>query len=249
MESEKPFVRLAEIYDELMEEEFYRRMVGYLERVFERYSIRPGRALDLACGTGRFSIYLAKKGWAVTGLDISGQMLSVARRRTKDAGLNIKFIRGDMVNLKADEGYDLATCFYDSINYILDETKLSKFFKRVKKALSPAGYFVFDINTLRGLRDYWDTNLRRRIFPSGESLWMTRWDEDTNINTLKVTASFKGKNCSFKRLTEVHRERGYPNETVADLLEKAGFRSVDVFECFSFAPDDGAAGKVAVIAK
>ena len=248
IEREKPFAELAQIYDELMEEDFYERMIDYLGRVFEEYSIEPGRVLDLACGTGRFSLHLAGEGWAVTGLDKSAQMIKVARQHTKETELNIRFVLADMVDFSTNEQFDTITCFYDSINYILDEERLSRLFKWVKQALAPAGYFIFDLNTLHGLKEYWNTSLRRRLFLRGQSIWMTCWNEETKINTLKLIASFKMADGSFKRLTEIHRERGYPNETVVDLLKQVGFRSVDIFDCFSFAPDDGIAGKVMVIA-
>ena len=249
MENEKPFSKLAEIYDELMEEDFYEKMLRYLEEGFERYSIMPGKVLDLACGTGRFSLHLATKGWSVTGIDISPQMLALARQHSEESGLPIRFILGNMVELKTDEVYDLVTCFYDSVNYILDEDRLLRLFKRVQKTLAAVGCFIFDLNTLHGLKEYWNTGMRRRIFSKGHSLWMTCWNEDTQINTLKLVASFREGDGSFKRLTEVHHERGYTNDTVNRLLKKAGFHSVDMFECFSFDPDDGEAGKIMVIAR
>lgn len=62
-------------------------------------AIRSGRALDLGCGMGRHSIYLAAHGWQVTGLDSAGRALHIARRRADKAGVDIDFVRGDVTRI------------------------------------------------------------------------------------------------------------------------------------------------------
>jgi SAM-dependent methyltransferase len=63
-------------------------------------AIPPGRALDLGCGMGRHSIYLASNGWQVTGLDSTGRALRTARQRAEKFGLNINFIHGDVTRIE-----------------------------------------------------------------------------------------------------------------------------------------------------
>jgi SAM-dependent methyltransferase len=63
-------------------------------------AISTGKALDLGCGMGRHSIYLASHGWQVTGLDSSGRALRTARQRAEKVGLNVTFIRGDVTRLE-----------------------------------------------------------------------------------------------------------------------------------------------------
>jgi SAM-dependent methyltransferase len=60
-----------------------------------------GRALDLGCGTGRWAIDLALRGWHVTGIDLVGSAVSKARARAKDAGIEVQFIQGDVTALRA----------------------------------------------------------------------------------------------------------------------------------------------------
>src|SRR5262245_14483100 len=59
----------------------------------------PGRALDLGCGVGRATIYLAQLGWRTTGIDAVERALRVARRRAAKAGLDAEFVRGDLTQL------------------------------------------------------------------------------------------------------------------------------------------------------
>ncbi len=60
----------------------------------------PGRALDLGCGTGRNSIYLAQQGWEVTGIDFVGHAIAEARRKACATGLSARFIEGDVTRLE-----------------------------------------------------------------------------------------------------------------------------------------------------
>lgn len=78
----------------------------------------PGRALDLGCGRGAHAVYLASHGWQVTGVDLVPAALAKARQRATDAGVDVKFLDGDVTRLDAlglAPGYDLfldAGCFH-----------------------------------------------------------------------------------------------------------------------------------------
>src|SRR5215469_18354398 len=61
--------------------------------------LSPGRALDLGCGTGTDSVYLAQHGWDVTGVDMAPEALAAARRRAAAAGVSPRYVRGDATRL------------------------------------------------------------------------------------------------------------------------------------------------------
>ncbi len=65
-------------------------------------SLPAGRAIDLGCGAGTKSIYLARHGWKVTGVDISGQALTHARTRTAEAGVDVDYIQADLLNMPSE---------------------------------------------------------------------------------------------------------------------------------------------------
>lgn len=74
----------------------------------------PGRALDLGCGTGTETIYLAKHGWDVTGVDMVPRALSIARGRASEAGVSPRFVEGDVTRLQdfgVGNGYTLLVDF------------------------------------------------------------------------------------------------------------------------------------------
>jgi SAM-dependent methyltransferase len=77
-------------------------------------ALEPGRALDLGCGTGTDSVYLAKHGWDVTGVDMTPTALAAARRNAKGAGVAPRFIQGDVTRLHelgVGNGYSLLLDF------------------------------------------------------------------------------------------------------------------------------------------
>lgn len=75
----------------------------------ERREEPPGRALDLGCGTGTSSLYLARHGWEVVGVDFSVMAVRRARRRARRTGLPVRFYRADVTDLSFLSGpFDLA---------------------------------------------------------------------------------------------------------------------------------------------
>jgi len=88
--------------------------VGLVELVEGVRALAPGRALDLGCGSGTDSIYLARHGWTVTGVDIVPQALALARQNASEAGVTPTFVRGDvtrLVDLVPQGSFDLILDF------------------------------------------------------------------------------------------------------------------------------------------
>jgi SAM-dependent methyltransferase len=81
-------------------------------------ALPPGRALDLGCGTGTNAVYLAKRGWLVTGVDFVARALALARKRAAQAGVSPRFLQGDVTRLTelgVGEGHSLLLdlgCFH-----------------------------------------------------------------------------------------------------------------------------------------
>src|SRR5207248_8252043 len=65
----------------------------------EKGELPKGAALDLGCGTGDYAIYLARKGWTVTGVDLVAHAVERAQRKARAAGLDVRFKRGDITRL------------------------------------------------------------------------------------------------------------------------------------------------------
>jgi SAM-dependent methyltransferase len=81
--------------------------------IAEAEALPPGRALDLACGAGRNAVWLARRGWRVTGADFSAVALRAARELAASSGVEVDWIEADAVTwIPADRAYDLVTVMY-----------------------------------------------------------------------------------------------------------------------------------------
>ena len=134
------FHRLAPYYDELVGAKDYRREARTLEALARRYVRSGGRSwLDVACGTGRHLGFLRRRH-VVTGVDVSPEMLRVARRRLP----GIRLLRGDMRTLRLDETFDVVSCLYSAIGHLGSERELAATFANFARLLKPGGIAVVE---------------------------------------------------------------------------------------------------------
>lgn len=116
--------------------------VDFLERTLAAPA--GGTLLDMPCGSGRHSIELARRGYRVTGVDLSAEFLSQARSRAEQAQVDVDLRPGDMRNPElAAQSFDGAFCFGNSLPYF-DRTGVATFFSALQRAVRPGGKLVID---------------------------------------------------------------------------------------------------------
>jgi SAM-dependent methyltransferase len=103
-----------------------------------------GALLDLACGTGRHAIELARRGYEVVGLDLSLAMLARAGDDAQDLGAKLNFVQGDMRDMTFDEQFDGVYCWNTSFGYF-EEEKNAQVVDRVHRSLKSGGLFLLDV--------------------------------------------------------------------------------------------------------
>lgn len=108
--------------------------------------VKPCRVLEIGCGNGNDAIFLAKKGFDVTAIDISKRAITEAKGRTEKAGVRCSFFAEDITELKSVSGkfgfvYDRA-CFH-----FIPEEKRGKYIKTVKEFLLKDGYFLLIVSS------------------------------------------------------------------------------------------------------
>lgn len=132
------YYRLGEVYDE--ENKGLIADITFYLRKAREYG---GPILELACGTGRLSIPLAREGFDVTGLDISKPMLHYARK--KAAGLDISWVEADCRDFKMDREFAFIFLGYNSLSHLHDLDSLERCFSRVREHLRDDGHFAIDV--------------------------------------------------------------------------------------------------------
>ncbi|MEJ3652182.1 class I SAM-dependent methyltransferase [Actinomycetes bacterium KLBMP 9759] len=215
----------ADFFTELPNE-FWRRAVppeateaeiAYVERHLEP---EPGsRFLDVPCGSGRHTMALARRGYHVSGFDISEEALAHARRAAVAEGLEIELTLGDMRSVPRDSSVDAALCMGNSFGYF-DAAGAREFVEALAGAVRPGGGLVIDFGVVAEsiLPGY--TDGLNRVMETGDiSVEAT--------NSYEVAQSRINTTYRFGRGTEhVERTAVYHVRTCGDVvreLEAAGF--------------------------
>ena len=118
-----------------------RQEVDFLQRALRLEA--GSRVLDVPCGLGRHSLELASRGYRVTGVDLSPQMLDEGRAAAAGAHLAIEWHHADMRDLPWEAEFDAAFCFGNSFAYV-DPDGTRKFLRAVARALKPGARFALD---------------------------------------------------------------------------------------------------------
>src|SRR3954470_13643016 len=143
--------RLAPFYDELTRDHDYDGWTRYLEQAALKYGVRGRRLLDAACGTGKSFLPFLERGYAVTGCDISPEMLAVASAKAPTATL----FSADVRELGHVGEFDLITCLDDAVNYLTGDSDLDLAFGSFALNLAEDGVLVFDLNSVSTYRTTW----------------------------------------------------------------------------------------------
>lgn len=128
--------------------EFWDETWGTMEHTFADHDallaehtreLKPGRALDLGCGSGGNAVWLAERGWQVTAVDFSAVAIEKAKLRAADRGLEAEFIVSDATAFRPNGLYDLITSFYIQ----LWPEQRARMLSGAVEALAPGGRLLF----------------------------------------------------------------------------------------------------------
>jgi SAM-dependent methyltransferase len=225
----------ASLYDPSGQTAFSHKMLPYLRRLLRCHTMEGKRMVDVACGTGTVAISMAKAGRCVYGVDASKNMLAAARAKAAQKGVSVQWSQQDMRAFSLPQKMHLATCLYDSTNYMLTEEDVKATFDCVFDALLPGGLFFFDMNTIKALREIWNN---RSYFIDSDNLcvvFKSHYGQRRGRSAVEVTC-FQRVGTLYRRVTEEHVEQGYPRGRITALLTEAGFAVEAAYECFSFQP-------------
>lgn len=135
-----PYVAAARVYDLFYDEKDYAAESGAVIALAEQYAPGARSLLDVACGTGVHLSHLAGHYPRVAGIDVSEPMLDEARGSFPQ----LAFHRGDMRSFDLGEEFDVVTCLFSAVGYMLDEASLREAIATMARHLAPDGVLLVE---------------------------------------------------------------------------------------------------------
>jgi SAM-dependent methyltransferase len=212
-------------------------------------SLRPS-LLDLGCGTGEHLNLLSKAGFRCTGVDISEDMVAVARKRFPDG---IEFVRADMADIDYTAVFDMVISLFGSFNYQIDDSDAAEVLSKVHRALVRGGIGVFEIwNTSPIIKirekdiDVVSVTDWRGLSITRERGFKLRNDRSKTVVEVNYRYRINGPNGT-KTMRDRHIMRTFTPEEISRFLERAGLAVRQVYSGFQFQPHDGNSNRMVVV--
>jgi len=134
-----------QMYPYMFPEARYEAAQEQVEKILGLVGVKDGAVLDLCCGPGRHVCVLARKGFRVTGVDLTPFLLDKAKERGRAAGVDVEWIHEDMRSFVRSNGYDLVLSMFTSFGYFDDKEEDLKVLHNIHESLKPAGVCVVDV--------------------------------------------------------------------------------------------------------
>ena len=220
---------LAGFYDVLTAHHQHEVWLGRLEALALQCGLSGRRVLDVACGTGKSLLPLVRRGYSVTGCDLSPEMLAVARRAVP---ADVRLVEADMRALPDLGEFDLVTCLDDAINYLLGADDLRRALRSMASLLHPDGLLVFDTNTLATYEaDYTHSQVveGEDVFLCWRGQGLTPGRAGAGLQARATIEIFRRtEDQRWERRQSVHRQRHWSRDEVQRALRAARLRCVRV---------------------
>lgn len=120
----------------------------FMENIFKRFNVNVHDILDIACGTGRHAIEMTRRGYTITAIDISENMLTLAKKKAEEQNIQINFQRHDMTKLKFKDEFDAAYILFNTMITLVKNQDLIDFMEGINKSLRIGGLFIIEVGNL-----------------------------------------------------------------------------------------------------
>ncbi|MNH78768.1 Glycine/sarcosine N-methyltransferase [compost metagenome] len=250
--------KFAYVYDELMEDMPYPDWIRFARTAWDKLGM-PRTVVELGCGTGSITIPLVNSGFDVTGMDLSPDMLAVARRKMEQTPRgnrlfrdgSVRWVQQDMREWEMPEPVDSVISFCDCINYLLEPEDLTRTFRRTFDGLKQGGTFLFDVHHPNTLKRYeedqpfiWDEKSVSYIWTCERD---ARRNEIEHHLTIFAREQEQGSDM-YRRFEETHIQRAYDPNWIKLELTKCGFSQVNCYADFEWVEADDDAARLFFVA-
>jgi len=233
------YYALAPVYDRLNAEIDYSAWADYIDSKIKAHSgVKPELVLDLCCGTGSMTMELDRRGYDMTAIDLSPEMLDLAREKAAANGRaeNILFLCQDMCEFELYGTVQAVVSCLDSLNHLDGEGDLDKVFALVKNYLESGGIFCFDLNSEYKFENIYSDNAYVLEDEGIYCGWQNAYDRESRICEFYTSVFTENEDGSYERYDDFEREYCFTQECVKRLLEKNGFEIISVESGIDGAP-------------
>ena len=241
---------LAPFYDAINAEIDYKKWADFIEEIFNKEcKARPELVLDLGCGTGRMTLELADRGYDMTGIDYSPEMLDIARSAAEEGGKDVLWLCQDMREFELYGTVDAAVCCLDCINHLETVEDLEKCFSLIHNYLIPDGIFVFDINGKYKFENIYADRTYTMEEGGGVCIWENYYDPDSRICDFYITLFKECSDARYERYDETQSERMYTLEEIKSSLEKCNMEYLYALGDLDYTPGSDECERIYIVAK
>lgn len=234
MERNTEYDPFAAIYNRYWGEDYRAQALPIVERLLLAHLPARSSVLDVCCGTGQFASSVATRGFKVSGIDASAEMIRFARQNAPD----VDFTVADVREFSLGRRYDAAFSVFESLNHVPDQDGLKSAFAQVHSHLKPNASFLFDLNGDDAFLTYW--NETNAIVEDDQVCVMrSEYDEESRVGTCNIT-TFR-QNGAWTRADFTVRQTCHDRDAVHDALLSAGFGIVSLYD----SRDAGMTGDIA----
>lgn len=233
--SRNQYTSLAPVYDRLNADIDYAAWADYIEGQFARFAAKkPESVLDLACGTGSMTVELARRGYDMTGIDLSEDMLAMARQKCDGERFAhpVLLVRQNMTEFELYGTVDAITCCLDSLNYLTTADDLTRTLLHVHNYLNPDGLFLFDMNAPAKFERVYSDNAYVLEDEGILCAWQNAYNPRSKLCDFYLSIFTEENDGRWARFDEVQRERCWSLRTMKKLLAECGFELLSLSEDF-----------------
>lgn len=181
--------------------------------------------LDLCCGTGQLANFFLQKDYQVIGLDKSEYMLEYAKTNNFDyiESGKAEFIIGNASSFDINKKFGLVVSTFNSLNHFENLENLRNCFKCVKRVLASSGYFIFDLNTHKGLLARWNGI---EITDADDYVLINRAIYEEKKGLRRITGFIRTSDGKYERFSEIFHQTVFEMDVVKKLLLETDFNQV-----------------------
>ena len=140
------FGNYSNYYDLLYKDKDYPAEINFIDSLLKQYGIGDVKTiLDVGCGTGGHAFLLSEKGYTVTGVDISENMLSIAKEKAKKIKADVNFFQADACDFNLNMKFDSIISMFAVMGYQTTNEDFERALLSISKHLRPGGLFIFDV--------------------------------------------------------------------------------------------------------